>query len=264
MSAYSTVVHTNKVEMENRVCSQQPTAIRARQRVATKLMDRFIKLGVDSLEDYEIIELLFSLVLPNREYKKQARKCVRKFGSLREIVDASPEELQQVGITPSAICCIRLASEIPVKVLKQKITGRPVYQSSQEVFDYLYYSMRGLKNEVFKVIHLNSQNQINEILDLVKGTPSNIYVSPREIVESAIRYSAVSMIFVHNHPSGDPTPSKNDKQLTRDLVFIAGLLQIKVLDHIIIGDNIHFSFHGEGLIEKYEDSFLSLRMKTGI
>ncbi len=89
-------------------------------------------------------------------------------------------------------------------------------------------------------------------------------MSPREIVESAIRYSAVSMIFVHNHPSGDPTPSKNDKQLTRDLVFIASLLQIKALDHIIIGDNIHFSFRGEGLIEKYEDSFLSLRMKTGI
>lgn len=160
MSAYSTVVHTNKVKMENRVCSQQPTAIRARQRVATKLMDRFIKLGVDSLEDYEIIELLFSLALPNREYKKQARKCVRKFGSLREIVDASPEELQQVGITPPAICCIRLAFEIPVKVLKQKIIGRPVYQSSQEVFDYLYYSMRGLKNEVFKDITLTEIQKV--------------------------------------------------------------------------------------------------------
>ena len=106
-------------------------------------------------------------------------------------------------------------------------------------------------------------DQIIETLDLFKGTVNNIVISPREIVESAVRYRTVSMIFAHNHPSGDPTPSRNDKQITRDLVFVGSILQIKVLDHIIIGDNSHFSFHGEGLIEKYEDSFLTLRMRTG-
>lgn len=257
------MVHTTKVESEHQAYTQHPPPTQTKQRGASQLVDRFIKSGLESFEDYEIVELLFSLALSCREYKKQAKKCIGQFGSLRGIIEASPEQLQQGGITPTVILHIRLISEIPMRVLKQRITGRPVYQSSQDLFDYLYYSMRGLKNEVFKVIHLNGRNQIVETLDLFKGTLNTIPLSLREIVESAIRYRAVSMIFAHNHPSGDPTPSKSDKQLTRDLVFIGSVLQIKVLDHIIIGDNSHFSFHDEGLIEKYEDTFLTLRMKAG-
>jgi len=234
-----------------------------RQRAVTQLEDRFIKSGLDSLVDNEIVELMLSLATPYNECKKQARECIKQFGSLRGLVEASPEELEQHGITHRAVLCIRLISEIPVRVLKQRIIHKPVYQSSEAVFGYLYYSMRGLKEEVFKVIHLNSRNQIIETLDLFTGTVDNIPVSPREIAESAIRYRAVSMIFAHNHPSGDPTPSNRDKQLTRDLVIIGSVLQIKVLDHIIIGDNSHFSFAGEGLIEKYKDSFLTLRIKAG-
>jgi DNA repair protein RadC len=158
---------------------------------------------------------------------------------------------------------MRLISEIPVRVLKQRATEQPVYQSSQAFFDYLSYSMRGLKTEVFKVIHLNARNQIIQTLELFKGSVSGIPVCPREIVESAIKYRAVSMIFAHNHPSGDPTPSKSDRQLTRDLVFIGSVIQIRVLDHIIVGDNSHFSFADEGLIQKYEDGFLMLRMRAG-
>jgi len=257
------MIHTTKVEIEHQVYTEHLPSTQTKYRATTQLVDRFFKLGLESLEDYEIVELLFSLALSFREYKKQAKKCIEQFGSLRGIIEASCEELEQSGITPRGILCIKLISEIPVRVLKQRIVGRPIYRSTQEFFDYLYYSMRGLKNEVFKVIYLNSRNQIIETLDLFKGTLNSIPISPREIVESAVRYRAVSMIFAHNHPSGDPTPSKSDKQLTRDLVFIGGVLQIKVLDHIIIGDNGHFSFHGEGLIEKYEDTFLTLRMKAG-
>jgi DNA repair protein RadC len=219
--------------------------------------------SLNSLVDYEIIELLFSLASPYSKYKKQAIECTKRFGNLRGLMEASHEELRQCGVTPRAILCVRLMFEIPTRVLKQRITDKLVYNSSQAVFNYLYYSMRSLKNEVFKVIHLNSRNQIIETIDLFEGTLDNISVFPRGIVESAIRYRAVSMIFAHNHPSGDPTPSKSDKQLTRDLVFIGNILQIKVLDHIIIGDSCHFSFAGEGLIEKYEDSFLNLGIKAG-
>lgn len=257
------MVDTTKVEIQHQVYAQHPPLSQTKQRTVTQLADKFIKSGLESLEDYEIVELLFSLALPYREYKKQARKCIGQFGSLRQIIEASPEELQQGGITAPGILCIRLISEIPVRVLKQRIIDKPVYQSSQAIFDYLYYSMRSLKNEVFKVIYLNRRNQIIETLDLFEGTLDNIPVSPRQIVESAIKYEAVSMIFVHNHPSGDPTPSKSDKQLTRDLIFIGSVLQIKVLDHIIIGDNSYFSFAGERLIEKYEDNFLTLRIKAG-
>jgi len=257
------MVTATKIGIKCQIHTQCAPSASTGQRAVTQLEDRFIKSGLDSLVDNEIVELIFSLASPYTECKKQAKECIKQFGSLRGLIEASPEELEQRGITRRAILCIRLISEIPVKVLKQRITRKPVYQSSQAVFDYLYYSMRGLKDEVFKVIHLNSRNRIIETLDLSKGTVDNIPVAPRQIVESAIKYRAVSMIFAHNHPSGDPTPSNRDKQLTRDLVFIGSVLQIKVLDHIIIGDNGHFSFAGAGLIEKHEDSFLTLRIKAG-
>ena len=177
-------------------------------------------------------------------------------------MSASLEELQQTGIPSPCAFCIRLLHELPVAVLKQKIIEKPVYKSSKEVFDYLYYAMRDLKKEVFKVIYLNNRSQIIDTTDLFDGTLEDIPIRPREIVESAIRHNATALIFVHNHPSGDPTPSKSDKQLTRDLVFIGHILQIKVLDHIIIGENRFFSFADGGLIEKYEDNFLNLRIRS--
>ncbi|MBE9483185.1 MAG: hypothetical protein IMY88_05835 [Chloroflexi bacterium] len=125
----------------------------------------------------------------------------------------------------------------------------------------LYYSMRDLKKEVFKAIYLNSRNQIIDTEDLFEGTLEGIPIRPREIVESVIKHNAAAVIFVHNHPSGDPTPSKSDTRFTRDLVFMGNIIEVKVLDHIIIGGNKYFSFADEGLIAKYEDNFLNLKIK---
>jgi DNA repair protein RadC len=158
--------------------------------------------------------------------------------------------------------CIKLLHELPAEVLRLKIVEQPLYKSSKEIFDYLCYSMRDLKKEIFKVIYLNSRNQIIDTVDLFEGTLDSIPIRPREIVESAINHNATVLIFAHNHPSGDPTPSKSDKQLTRDLVFVGNILQIKVLDHIIIGGNRYFSFADEELIQKYEDNFLNLRIRA--
>ena len=121
--------------------------------------------------------------------------------------------------------------------------------------------MRDLKKEVFKVIYLNSQNQIIDTADLFAGKINSNSISPREVIVTAIKHNAVSLIFVHNHPSGDPEPSKSDKELTRDLVYAGSIMQIRVLDHIIIGNNRYFSFAGEGLIEEYELNFLNLRIR---
>ncbi len=115
---------------------------------------------------------------------------------------------------------------------------------------------------VTKVIYLNSRNQIIDTHTLFEGTlPESIPIRPREIVEGAIRCGTAAIIFVHNHPSGDPTPSKSDKQFTRDLVFVGEIIQIKVLDHIIIGGNRYFSFADEGLIRKYELDFLNFKIR---
>ena len=106
---------------------------------------------------------------------------------------------------------------------------------------------------------LNIQNQVIEVEDLFEGTLSASAIYPREIIEKAIKYNAAALIFAHNHPSGNSTPSDDDKRITRDLVFVGNMMQIRVLDHIIIGDNSYYSFADEGLIEEYNLSFSSLQ-----
>jgi len=228
----------------------------------TPLQERFIRSGFEGFTDQETIELLLSLALPHRECKKQAKECIERFKNLRGLLTASRQELERVGITPPCMFCIKLLHELPTEVLRQKIVEQPAYRSPEELFNYLCYSMRDLKKEIFKVIYLNSRNQIIDTADLFEGTLENIPIHPREIVESAINRNASALIFAHNHPSGDPNPSKSDKQLTRDLVFIGNIMQIKVLDHIIIGGNTYFSSADAGLIRKYEDNFLNLRIRA--
>jgi len=227
-----------------------------------RLRERFIKSGLRGFHDYEIIELLLTLGSPRKDCKPQAKEVIRRFKTLRAALSASPEELQQIeGIGPHSALGIKLVSEVAREFLKQKIVDKPAYKSGREIFDYLYHSMRDLKKEVFKVIYLNSQNQIIDIADLAEGTVDRGAVSPREVIESAIRHNAISLILVHNHPSGNPEPSQSDEQITRDLVFAGGIMQIRVLDHIIIGENKYYSFAVEGLIEKYEGDFLDLKLK---
>ncbi|MFC2041236.1 DNA repair protein RadC [Chloroflexota bacterium] len=227
-----------------------------------RLRDKFIKSGLKGFHDYEIIELLLSLGTPRRDCKQQAKQAIEKFKTLRGVLEAPPEELQQIkGIGPHSAFGIRLVQEEAKEFLKEKIIDKPIYKSAQEIFDYLYHSMRDLRKEVFKVIFLNSQNQIIDTEDLFRGAITSAAISPREVMESAIKNNAVSLIFVHNHPSGNPEPSRSDKELTKDLVYAGSMMRIRVLDHIIIGDNRYFSFAGEGLIEEYELDFLNLKMK---
>ena len=233
----------------------------AKEKPLTPLQERFIRSGFEGFNDQGSIELLLCLVFSPRKSKKVAEECLKQFKNLSGLLAASPQELKRVGLTPHCICGIKLLHELPAEVLKQKIIDRPVHSSSREIFDYLYYSMRDLKKEVFKAIYLNSRNQIIETEDLFEGTLESIPIRPREIVESTINHKAAAVIFVHNHPSGDPTPSRSDKRFTRDLVFMGNIIEVKVLDHIIIGGNRYFSFADEGLIKKYEDGFLNLKIR---
>jgi len=229
-----------------------------------RLRERFLQSGVVGFQDYEIIELLLTLGSPRKDCKPAAKEAIKRFKTLRGILEAAPEELQKIkGIGPHNAFGIKLVQEVAREFLKEKILEQPVYQSSQQVFDYLYHAMRGLKKEIFKVLLLNSQNQIIETYDMPEGTVNASYVSPREVIENALKHNAVSLIFAHNHPSGNPDPSTNDKDLTRDMVFAAAIMKLKVLDHIIIGNNRYYSFAGDGLIEQYETDFLKLKM-TGV
>jgi len=226
-----------------------------------RLREKFLKGGLAGFHDYEIVELLLTLGSPRKDCKQQAKKAVERFKTLRGVLGASPEELQEIdGIGAHSTFGIKLVQEVAREFLKQKIIDKPVYTSSQEIFDYLYHSMRDLTKETFKVIYLNSQNQIIDTADLAEGTVNSGAISPREVIENAIKTHAVSLIFAHNHPSGNPEPSRGDKEVTRDLVYAASIIRIKVLDHIIIGNDRYFSFAGAGLIEEYELSFLNLKI----
>jgi len=227
-----------------------------------RLRERFIQGGLAGFHDYEVVELLLSLGTPRRDCKQQAKEAMKRFKTLRGVLSASPKELQQIpGIGPHSAFGIRLVQEVARAFLREGIADRPVYTSSREVFDYLYHSMRDLKKEVFKVIYLNAQHQIIETADLFQGTVSGSFVPPREVMEGALERNATGLIFAHNHPSGSTEPSQSDRQLTRDLVYAGSIMQIRVLDHIIIGDNRYYSFAGEGLIDEYEVDFLGLKMR---
>lgn len=225
-----------------------------------RLREKFNQSGLAAFLDYEIVELLLTLGTPRKDRKPQAKEAIKRFKNLRGVLQAPPEELQKIkGISPYNTFVIKFVQEVAREFLKEQILNKPYCKSSKEVFDYLYHSMRDLPKERFKVMFLNAQNQVIEVEDLFEGTLTASAVYPREIIEKAIKYNAASLIFVHNHPSGDPEPSDNDKQITKDLVFAGNIMQIKVLDHIIIGDNRYFSFADEGLIEEYELNFLNLK-----
>lgn len=227
-----------------------------------RLREKFIKSGLSGFYDYEIVELLLSLGTPRKDCKPPAKEALKRFKTLRGVLEATPEELQQIdGIGAHSAFGFKLMQEVAREFLKEKIIDKPICKSAQEIFDYLYHSMRDLKKEVFKAIFLNSQNQILETENLFEGTINSSAISPREVVASALKNNAVSLIFVHNHPSGNPEPSQSDKELTKDLVYVGSIVRIRVLDHIIIGDNRYSSFASDGLIEQYELDFLNLKMR---
>jgi DNA repair protein RadC len=229
-----------------------------------RLREKLLRTGISGFHDYEIIELLLTLGTPRKDCKQQAKEAIKRFKTLRGVLEAPVEQLQEIkGIGKHNVFGIKLIQEVVKKFLKEKILDKPVCSSSKEVFDYLYYSMRDLKKEVFKILFLDVKNRIIEIEDLFEGTLDTSSVYPREIIKSAIKNNATSLIFVHNHPSGVPEPSESDKSITKELVVVGILMRINVLDHIIIGDNTYFSFADEGLIKTYTDNFLYVFRNAG-
>jgi DNA repair protein RadC len=222
-----------------------------------RLREKFLKSGLSGFHDYEIIELLLTLGTPRKDCKQPAKDAIKKFKSLRGVLAANPKELQEIkGIGPHNAFGLKLVQEVAREFLKEKIVETPHYSSSKEMYEYLYHSMRDLKKEVFKVIYLNNQNQVMDTDDLFQGTVNSSAVHVREVMEAALRKLAASLIFAHNHPTGNPEPSQSDYAITRDLVQAGTIMQIKVLDHLIIGNNTYFSFASAGFIERCQLDFL--------
>jgi DNA repair protein RadC len=218
-----------------------------------RLREKFLKNGLHSFLDHEIIELLLTLGTPRQDCKHAAKAALKQFRSLSGVLEAPPDDLQKVkGVGPHNVFGVRFIQEVSRRYLRERMMNRPVCHSSKEVFDYLYHSLRDARREKFKVLFMDAKNRIIEEKTISEGTVDSSAVYPREVIKSALKFDASSLIFVHNHPSGDPTPSESDRDITKELVFAVQVMQVKVLDHIIIGNNCFFSFADEGLIEDYE------------
>jgi len=228
-----------------------------------RLREKFLKGGLNGFLDYEVLELLLALATPRRDCREIARMLLAEYRSLRAVLEADVRELLRFkGLGSRNVFGIRFVQEVSGRFLRDRMMNRPYCRSSKEVFDYLYHSLRDVKREKFKVLFLDTKNRIIEEKTLFEGTVDSSAVYPREVVKDALRYDATSLIFIHNHPSGDPEPSQSDRQITRELVFAAKVLQLKVLDHIIIGQGCYFSFADQGLIEDYDLLFSEWQRKN--
>jgi DNA repair protein RadC len=228
-----------------------------------RLREKFLQGGLNGFLDYEVLEMLLTLGTPRRDCRDTARGLLREYKSLRAVLEADARELLKFpGLGPHNIFGLKLVREVSGRFLRDKMLSKPYCRSSKEVFDYLYLTLRDVKREKFKVLFLDAKNRIIEEKTLFEGTVDSSAVYPREIMKDALRYDASSLIFVHNHPSGDPEPSASDKRITKDLVLAARIMQLNVLDHIIIGDDRYFSFADHGLIEDFDFLFQELNRKS--
>ncbi|CAD7774160.1 RadC-like JAB domain protein [Candidatus Methanoperedenaceae archaeon GB37] len=222
--------------------------------------EKLLKYGWGKLTPVELLAIFLRTGIKGKSALHLASDLLERFGGVRGIFEAKNRDLLKVeGLGEAKVAQIKAVYGLAQQYLKEKIKAGEIIKSSRDVYDYLYFTMRDLKKEIFKVIFLDGKNQIIAIEDLFKGTLNQSSVYPREIIKSAIKYNAAGVIFVHNHPSGNPEPSLSDKEITKDLVFAGNLMQIKVLDHIIIGENRYFSFADEGLIEEYNLKYTSMK-----
>jgi len=221
-----------------------------------RLRQKFIEGGLERFSDAEVVEFLLAIGTPRKDVKTQAREALNQFGSLSGVLSAPVTKLTEIkGIGPKNALYLNLIHQVAGRYLRDKTKGKSFFGSSKAVFDYLFHSMRDLKREIFKVLFLTRKNELISDQDIFMGSLTGSAVYPREIMIQALENKAAALVFVHNHPSGDPTPSAEDRRLTRDLVWAAQLLMIQVLDHIIIGQNFYFSFADEGLIKVFLREF---------
>jgi len=221
-----------------------------------RLREKFLEGGLARFSDEEVVEFLLTLGTPRGDLKPQAREAIKRFGSLSGVLSAPIDKLTEIkGIGQKNALYLSLVHQVANRYLKDRARQKPFFHSSQEIFDYLFHSMKDLKREVFKVIFLTRKNELIEDRDMFYGTLAASAVYPREILSAALELKAAALVFVHNHPSGDPNPSKEDDRITKELVWSARLLQVQVLDHIIIGNGRYFSYADQGLIRRFQAEF---------
>ena len=213
-----------------------------------RLRTRFREGGPDALPDYEMLELLLFYAIPRRDLKPLAKRLIDHFKSFGGVLSADAAALKQFGLTDTTITLLQVVRSAAVRLARAELHQREVLESWAKVLDYCRARLQYAPTESFHLLFLDRKNALIADEAQQKGTVDHTPVYPREVVKRALELGATAVIMVHNHPSGDPTPSRADIEMTKAVQNAAAALGIAVHDHIIIGKHGHASFRALGLL----------------
>lgn len=214
-----------------------------------RLRDRFRKSGVDALADYELLELLLYSAIPRKDVKPLAKDLIAHFGSFSEVISAPPNRLTEIsGISDNVVTSLKLVEAGAQKLAQGIILGQPILSNWHALIDYCHIQMGHLKNEQFRILFLDQKNRLISDEKQQEGTINHTPVYPREVIKRALELHATAIILVHNHPSGDHTPSRDDVEMTKRIEEAGKQLGVILHDHLIISKSGETSFKTMGLI----------------
>lgn len=216
-----------------------------------RLRDRFLAGGLEGFHDYEVIELLLTLFTPRKDCKDPAKALLKQFKSLQGVFEAPVSELCEIdGVGPKNVFGLKLIPAVSNRFLEKKVVKSEALNNAAALFDFLYHSMSARDRECFKVLFLDAKNRVMAVETMFEGTLTASSVYPREVVRAALNHKAAAVIFAHNHPSGDPEPSRADMDITRRLVLACMTMGITVHEHLVVGNNCYYSFADHGHIAR--------------
>jgi DNA repair protein RadC len=213
-----------------------------------RLRKRLFEGGPKALLDHELIEYLLALAIPRRDTKSQAKALIAQFGGVGPLLAADADTLARAGLSEGTVAALKIAEATALRLLETRVEGRPVLSSWDALGDYLRAAMAHSHVEEVRVLFLNAKNMLIANEAMWQGSVDEAAVHVREVISRAIALGATALIIVHNHPSGDPTPSTQDIRLTRDLVEAGRHMKITVHDHVIVGAQGRSSLKAMGLI----------------
>jgi len=223
---------------------KRPSYIGHRQRIKKK----YEKSGMEGWLDYEVLELALSYAISRRDTKPIAKDLLARFKTLNGVLDADRKDLQSIkGISEHSALFLRFLKDISILYMEKGIHNRDLLSSPRVVCDYLKVSLKGLADEEFKMLFLDSRNQLIAVETFKTGTVNRSVVYPRKVVERALYNHAVGVIIAHNHPAGTLQPSQDDRGVTKAIKEALKTVDITLLDHIIIGNNDYYSFRNNGI-----------------
>ena len=220
--------------------------------------EKLLKFGEQNLSNAELLAIIIRTGIAGKSAIDLGRELLNKFKSLRAMSGVDISEFKEIaGLKDAKVAQIKAAIELGRRMMSEEKAFHGVVKSSADLIEFLMPLMRDLKKELFKVVLLDKGNHISEVIDIDLGTVDRVNPSIRDILLTALKYQSPAIILAHNHPSGNVEPSEADKILTKDLVIAARAMEIRIFDHVIIGENTYYSFTDVGLIEEYEMEAIS-------